>query len=267
MFIVLPLIAFLTIYTIFHQKHLDWREFIPLTTIIFGIIVTLITEFLSLVQSINFVSLLAIWFLVDIVLISIYFRFRTTINTQIGKNKTWQFDFYIIREPSTTFLICSIFLIVAIVGAIAIIAPPNNWDSMDYHMSRVVYWIQNHSIAHYPTSYTPQLYQNPWSEFFILHLQILSGGDYFANLVQWLSMISCIIIVSLIAKQLGAELRGQVFAAVVVTTIPMGILQASSTQNDYVLALWLTCLAYYTLLAAQSGKKSDGLIIFILVVV
>ncbi|MHC5831404.1 MAG: glycosyltransferase family 39 protein, partial [Nostoc sp.] len=105
--------------------------------------------------------------------------------------------------------------------------------------------IQNHTVAHYPTSYTPQLYQNPWSEFVILHFQILSGGDYFANLVQWFSMIGCIIGVSLIARQLGADLRGQVFSAVVTATIPMGILQASSTQNDYVIAFWVVCLAYY----------------------
>ena len=34
-------------------------------------------------------------------------------------------------------------------------------------------------------------------------------------------------------------------AAVITATIPMGILQASSTQNDYVTAFWLVCLMFY----------------------
>ena len=154
------------------------------------------------------------------------------------------------------FLLLSVGLIVIAIALIAIVAPPNNWDSMNYHMTRVVHWIQNQSVAHYPTSYTPQLYQNPWSEFAILHWQILSGVDYFANLVQLFSMVGCIVGNSLIAQQLGADLRGQVFTAVVSATIPMGILQASSTQNDYILAFWVVCLAYYVIKTVQHGKQT-----------
>jgi hypothetical protein len=80
-----------------------------------------------------------------------------------------------------------------------------------------------------------------------MHFQVLSRGDRWANLVQWFSMVGSVIGVSLIARQLGADTVGQVVAAVVATTIPMGILQASSTQNDYVAAFWLVCLAHYVL--------------------
>lgn len=96
---------------------------------------------------------------------------------------------------------------------------------MTYHMSRVVHWIQNRSIAHYPTHITRQLHQSPWTEYAILHFQILSGSDRFANLIQWFSMVGATLGVSLIAKQMGADLRGQFFAAVFSITIPMGILQ------------------------------------------
>lgn len=123
---------------------------------------------------------------------------------------------------------------------------------MAYHMVRVVHWIQDHSVAHYPTIFLPQLYQGPWAEFAIMHFQILSGGDRFANLVQWFSMLGSLLGISLIAKHLGADLRGQVFSAVVAATIPMGILQASSTQNDYVVSFWLVCLVYYVLLIVKA---------------
>ncbi|NEP52405.1 MAG: hypothetical protein F6K65_27835 [Moorea sp. SIO3C2] len=119
-------------------------------------------------------------------------------------------------------------------------------------MSRVLHWMQHHSVAHYPTHIPRQLYQNPWAEFTIMHFQFLSGSDRLANLVQCFSMIGSVIGVSLIAKQLGASIRGQVFAAVVAATIPMGILQGSSTQNDYVVSFWVICLAYFIILTLKS---------------
>jgi len=115
---------------------------------------------------------------------------------------------------------------------------------MTYHMARVAHWIQNQTVAHYPTHITRQFYQPPWAEYAIMHLQILSGGDRFANLVQYLGFIGSAVGASLIAQQLGADSRGQLLSAVIVATIPMGILQASSTQNDYVVALWLVTLVY-----------------------
>ena len=125
---------------------------------------------------------------------------------------------------------------------------------MTYHMSRVAHWIQDRSIANYPTHILRQLYENPGAEFAILHFQILSGSDRFANLIQWFSMIGSALGISLLAKQLGASSRGQIFAAFVCVTIPMGILQGSSTQNDYVVSFWLVCFTYFAILLKESGK-------------
>jgi hypothetical protein len=103
------------------------------------------------------------------------------------------------------------------------------------------------------------LYQNPWSEFAILHFQILVDGDRLANFVQWFSMVGSIIGVSLLAKELQATLRGQIFAAVVSATIPMGILQGSSTQNDYVASFWLVCLVYFVMLMRKKVNLLNAL--------
>ncbi|MEH1898692.1 MAG: glycosyltransferase family 39 protein [Nostoc sp.] len=253
MSIFLPLISLIAIFLLINKNRNHWRESLILTSTYWGILIVAITEYLNIFKLINFGSVLITWALICIILIYIYFRLNYPDPKILDKNKSSQVN---IQIPSLRNLLFGIGFVVATVGLIAIIAPPNNWDSMDYHMSRVAHWIQNHSVAHYPTNYTPQLYQNPWSEFVILHFQILSGDDYFADLVQWFSMIGCIIAVSLIAKKLGADVRGQVFSAVVTATIPMGILQASSTQNDYVLSFWVVCLAYY-LLSAIQGETSD----------
>ncbi|WP_244141936.1 ArnT family glycosyltransferase [aff. Roholtiella sp. LEGE 12411] len=241
---------------IINKHRTDWRQALILSTTYWGVLLTAITEILSYFKLITLVWLLAVWGVMCIILIFTNYRLNSKNVDILISNSCFIINDLKLSKPLKNLLFGIIFYVIT-VGLIAIIAPPNNWDSMDYHMSRVAHWIQNHSVAHYPTSYTPQLYQNPWSEFVILHFQILSGGDYFANLVQWLSMIGCIIAVSLIAKQLGANLRGQVFSAVVVATIPMGILQASSTQNDYVVAFWVLCLAYYLLLTVQANKNSN----------
>jgi hypothetical protein len=143
--------------------------------------------------------------------------------------------------------VAAVGVIASLLGLVAVAAPPNNADSMIYHMARVMHWVQNQSVAHYPTSIPKQLFQPPWAEFAILQFQVLSRGDQWANLVQWFSMAGSVIGVSLIAGQLGADARAQVLAAVITATIPMGILQASSTQNDYVTSFWLVCLTHYVL--------------------
>jgi hypothetical protein len=156
-------------------------------------------------------------------------------------------------------LLLSVTFIVATVGLISLVAPPNNYDSNTYHMSRVVHWIQNRSVAFYPTHISRQLYQNPWAEFAIMHFQILSHGDRFANLIQWFSMIGSILGVTLIAKQLGADPRVQILAAVVSATIPMGILQGSTTQTDYAVSFWLVCFVYYTMLSKASPNWTNSI--------
>jgi 4-amino-4-deoxy-L-arabinose transferase-like glycosyltransferase len=61
--------------------------------------------------------------------------------------------------------------------------------------------------------------------------------------------------VSVIARRLGASSHGQLFGVLVAATIPMGILQASGTQNDYVTTFWLVVLAE-AVLAPPSGWRT-----------
>jgi 4-amino-4-deoxy-L-arabinose transferase-like glycosyltransferase len=241
MSIVLPFLAGIFLFLILYNSEKGWRLATLDTAIGWGVLVAVITETLSLLKLITFSGVLSSWLLIDLILGFIFFKFRLETLSNLKPNFKGG-HFY------TTLIICVGFICLT-VGLIAIVAPPNNWDSIDYHMPRVVHWIQNHSVEHYPTSYTPQLYSSPWSGFAIMHFQILTGGDRFANLVQWFSMLGSLIGVSLIAKQLGADLRGQVFSVVVCATIPVGILHATNTKDTYVVTFWLVCFVCYVLLA------------------
>ncbi|NEN95491.1 MAG: hypothetical protein F6K50_08120 [Moorea sp. SIO3I7] len=270
MLALLPLITFTVLFLFIYRYNYCWRSSLLWAAITWGVLLTFITEVLSLFKLITWGWIAGIWGLLSLTLIFAYFRTvkpgRVTLTQDsqhgIGQNGIGQ------SSPSTNgqnprdrndqisgfllVLLGGIGFLVAIVGLTAIVAPPNTWDSMTYHMSRVLHWMQHHSVAHYPTHIPRQLYQNPWAEFTIMHFQLLSGGDRLANLVQWFSMIGSVIGVSLIAQQLGATIRGQIFAAVVAATIPMGILQGSSTQNDYVVSFWVICLAYFIILTLKS---------------
>ncbi|WP_052345270.1 ArnT family glycosyltransferase [Planktothrix rubescens] len=236
----------------FYAQGQFWRQSLLSAFVVWGLLITGITEFLSLFNFFTIASVLGVWLFLNFISIFVYLRVYSLPVLDLFRFTKEQLK---MRSRFLLFVLMSVIFIVVIIGLIAILSPPNNWDSMDYHLSRVVHWIQNHSIKHYPTSYTPQLYQNPWSEYVILHFQILTGGDYLANFVQCFSMVGSIIGISLIAQQLGANFNGQIFAAVFVATIPMGILQASNTQNDYVLAFWLVCLAHFILSAIQQKDR------------
>ncbi len=64
-------------------------------------------------------------------------------------------------------------------------------------------------------------------------------------------MAGSLVGVSWIAASIGATRRGQIFAALFAVSVPMGVLQASSTQNDYVVAFWAVCLLSLVVLGKQ----------------
>jgi 4-amino-4-deoxy-L-arabinose transferase-like glycosyltransferase len=250
MAITIPLLCFGILFLIFYADPLRsnlvppcWRGAFLSAAVIWGIFLIAITECLSPFSLLTFKGVVISWILVAAVSVSIYFKisYRPFPAGQ-GVSGLSSFD-----KLSIIFIL----FVIATVGLIAVLAPPNTWDSMTYHMSRVFHWVQNQSVGHYPTHIEKQLHYSPGAEFIITHFQVLSGSDRFANLVQWFSMVGSIIGVSLVAERLGADKRGQIFAAVICATIPMGILQGSSTQNDYVASFWTVSFAYYALLAIQ----------------
>jgi hypothetical protein len=127
---------------------------------------------------------------------------------------------------------------------------------MTYHLARVLHWQQDRSVALYATNIERQLHLTPGGEYGILRLDLLSGGDRLDNLPQWLAAMGSLPVVSLIPARLDATARGQALAAVFCATLPMGILQSSSTQNDYQVAYWLACLVAWS--SGPTGPAGRG---------
>jgi len=172
---------------------------------------------------------------------------QTSLRRPLRINAPWELSF--------------IFLVLAVTAVLSWISPPNTFDSMTYHMSRVMHWVQNQSVSFYPTTILRQLLPAPWAEYAILHLQLLSGGDRYANFVQWFSLLISLVGVSAIAAELGAKTQGQWWAAVLCASIPMGVMQATSTQTDYAVAMWLVCFAYGCVLFIKTSTLSSAVVV------
>jgi 4-amino-4-deoxy-L-arabinose transferase-like glycosyltransferase len=215
------------------------RDFFILKTLIFGFLIVLFTEIFSFFKIVNSFSIKSLWIL--IILLFFFFILYLFKNIRLNNN------FFKKKFHSLNFEIIFILLIFFLTFLNSLLYPPNTLDAMSYHMTRVVQWMQNSNVNFYPTNDFRELVMGPFSEFVILHLYLLSDGDYFSNLVQWYSMIISCLTASLIAKEFGCNYKFQIFSALFCATLPMGIMQSTSTQTDYVATMWIVITVYLIL--------------------
>lgn len=160
------------------------------------------------------------------------------------------------EKPRLPFIATVVVFVVTLV--LALVSPPNTYDSMTYHMSRVAHWIQSGSTAFFPTAIVRQLYQPPFAEYAILHLQLLWGGDRFANLVQWTALPIAGAAVSLITREYGGDRRAEWWSVMFAMTLPSVVVQGSSTQNDLLAAVFIISFFYFLKRAAgDAGSIRD----------
>ena len=225
------------------------RQSFVYSATVYTLCLVFVTELFSLWSVVRFETLVAFWTGLLILATLCLWLYGNRKATEQTLHAAWT------SCRGSRFEISSVLLILAIILVIAVVAPPNNWESMHVRMMRVVMWMQQKSVAHFPAGEVNQLYYPPLPEWNILHFQVLSGGDQFANMVHWFALAGCPILSSLIARELKQPFSVQVLAAVIAVTLPMGICQGSSTQGNLVVAFWLLAFAVFTL---QHFQKPSG---------
>lgn len=136
-----------------------------------------------------------------------------------------------------------IYLILSVSLVVGIIYPPQNWDVFSYHMPRVLHWLQNHTLAPYPTSIVRQIGMPPFNSYILLQSVAIWDGDWFLNLGQWFAFAGCIVGVATIAGQLGASVKGKAYAAFFMATIPAAITQTFAAESCDIVTFWMLCFA------------------------
>lgn len=238
-----------------------------------GIFFAGIAESAGAIHQLNRGTVLGLWLLVDAAALAAVVWFHRPIGERIigGVKQRWARIWA--RSETSPVSPCGaamLFLaaaLILLVGAVALQAPTTIWDSQTYHMPRVMHWLQQQSLSHYPTNNPRQLESAPGAEIQSATLYLLFGDDWPVNLPQWWALLTCALLASFLAERLlqwhfgPAELDARkvrlcgLLAAVAAITVPQGVMEAISTQNDLMSSLWVMALAVFGLLLAQTPRN------------
>jgi hypothetical protein len=217
----------------------------------------IICEILSLFNIFSYNYVLISWFLINGIII--YFN-REKI--KINVFSIFSQEVIIPKKEKNILLFVFIIIIVPLL-LLDIFNPPNNWDSMAYHLPRVEHWIQNKNIYPYPTNIVRQVLTSPLSEYIIANFQILANTDAFSNLVQFASFIFILFLATLIFSILKIGLKGQLFLLLALLSIPMVLFQATTTQTDLLASFFFISFILFALLIIQTEDNFNTNFIFL----
>lgn len=180
----------------------------------------------------------------------------------IGEFITWTAMLFFLRQeilqaaskinhPSkTSLLILVLFLLTFIQG---FFSAPSTTDSMVYHLPRVMYWIQERTLEQ-DVIRNSHDFMAPFSEYILLHLYFIVGDDKLLFFSQWLGYLVSIYIAGVIFLQLGGNKKYQPLLIALVASLPLGVMQAVSTQTDMVVTGLLLTSIHLALILAKKFK-------------
>jgi hypothetical protein len=252
MLIAIPVVCFFLLWSCLCR--VSGRGFIGsalAAVVVMGVYASLSLELLSLGRWISPGSVAGVWGLGLIALIGA-FAWAGKKGAAGVWERGWAWIGRMVREDWVTLGLVGVGVIFAeVVGVVAVVAPPNVWDGLTYHLPRVMHWMQNGTMAHYPSHILRQLWMNPFAEQAILHAYALGGGDRFVNCVQWLGYVfgalAAVKAAGLLGGLPGTRARGQAMAGLFVLSIPIVALQASGPQTDVVTGAWLLIAGCFAL--------------------
>ena len=146
-------------------------------------------------------------------------------------------------------------LCVAGVGLyLAVATPPNDYDSMAYHLSRAAYWRQQHAVQHYPTHFQQQNAMPVVSEVGMLWTMVLTGGDGLVALPQYFALLAVVLGLYGVCRALGQSRKTAAGIALLFSTLPVVIAQAPTTINDLVVTAFLVSTVFFVLKGLSPGR-------------
>jgi hypothetical protein len=124
--------------------------------------------------------------------------------------------------------------------ALGLATPQNDFDSIVDHLWRAALWMQNDAAGYPDCACAP--YVNaypPHGELGLLATMTLGGADRYAALVQAGAYVALVVGTVGVARGIGLDRRASLLAGLLVATLPVVALQASTAQNDLVVASFL----------------------------
>lgn len=193
------------------------------------------TEILSVCKAITSLTVIISWIIW--LLFSLYIC-KLNINISDIKNS-------FSNTKGNRIFIAVLITVMLITLGISYVTTSANWDSMCYHMPRVMYWIQNQSIDYYATSATRQAYSPPYSEYMIMHIALILGTSVHSCIMNGICYFLSAIVVYKMCRKLEVNIRYSLVAVALFMMMPPAIAESMTTQSDMCSALTLLLAVYY----------------------
>ncbi|HVK57372.1 MAG TPA: hypothetical protein VM735_01220, partial [Candidatus Kapabacteria bacterium] len=232
----------------------DWQIRALTVACLMACLLVGVVEVTSLVSAISAVGLGTAWLIVAAILFKGATRFGQGSIENSNSAKGPKIEI-LGPEPRIVLLVSGVIAFISF--TLAILTPPTSWDSLTYHLPRVLNWIQNETVAHFATHDTRQVESGPFAAFAVMQLFLVTQSDRLVNLVQWIAMVLSVIGVSWLTTEILSRCRGSnrdesststAWTVLFAVTMPVGIVQSITTQTDYVVALWVVSAAVFGML-------------------
>lgn len=158
--------------------------------------------------------------------------------------------------------LCAVIFGMAVL-ALSIYTVTHNWDSMRYHLPRIMSWAQNKSVAHYFTNDVRRLSSPPLAEFFNLHEYLLTHSDRLFHLLQACAYLINGYFVYKIAALLRLEKNWRIVAVLLYFSMPIAFAEAFTTQVDNFATLWLLIFVYECVKLAACERITDESLLYV----
>ncbi|MGJ5817082.1 hypothetical protein [Paludibaculum fermentans] len=249
-----PIAAFLLLFQILRSRFAGLRLAFLAAAALWTAFVVVVAETLGFFHAIHRTALAPVWLAACAGLAFILFRSRSKPATLWSLARTeWR-----ALDLWTRALAAASALLAAILGATALLSAPNTYDVMAYHMPRVMIWMQQRTLAFFPTQMANMNFMPPGNELIQLTFAILGQDDVLANATQWFAWLGVLAAVSLSLKLLGADRRGQWLGLFLAATLPQGVLVATGAKNDVTLSFWLVASLAFALAFGQESSRRNA---------
>lgn len=230
------------------------------TLLIHAVLVLVYSETCSAFNQLNTLTATVYWIVISGVWMGLGIRRMTFTDRNLYRQFTQIFTFRTFPTVYKLIFWITILFFIAPLGLLAVYSTPNNYDSNSYHITRILIWLLNQNLDHFPTMHVQQLYHNVFAEYLILQVFLLTGTDQLINVIQFGAMLGSLAVVSLVGKRLGMDYKGQFLIGILLFTLPIGIFESTTTQSDYVACFLFLCFVYGGLQLIHAYTYKDGLL-------
>ncbi len=208
----------------------------------------------------------SVWSISVFIPLLFFLLISKNINIQPKRRQSTNFHFYLsIKEwyyglnlaLKIIFLaLGSTFLLIEITQLLLILfTVPNEWDSMTGHLNRLLYYIQNHTMAHFGgTNWNIDTYPKSVCNIQIYTYLMFSKTENAFKLIHHLSYLIMGIATFGIVSRISKNFTASIFSSMVIWLLPNLLMQATSTESDIVLGAYMSTLVYF-LLSYRENRK------------